>query len=591
MAEKSLETTISMTDKFSKTVVDFEKKLYGLLKPVDKINGSLEKLGKAFQFEDLGKSLGLLKKSSTDLFFNLHNTGKSFGYIKDVFKGVVSLLDKTTARGDSLAKTSKRLGFTVEELQKFEYVADLAGVSSENFTKGIKQLSRASVEAAGGQEELKKAFKSLGIGLKNKDGSLKSSQELLFSLADRFAETGKRELSSSEKIFAANKILGKSGVELITVLDQGSEAIKSQMDELVSLGIVKNEDAKKSEKYRDEVSKLKRAIDNLSFSVAGDLLGPMTESVVFLTNYMKKNKDSLVKSIMPFIQKIPEMTKVFTDALPGVIEAFKDVAATVSGVVDFVGVKWPILITVFSGVGIPLVLMIYSAVKSFLLLLNTIGRVAYFFKTAFSGSAKKASLSTETLSNKLNKTSVSAKRTESRFRSLLSSLKKVSLGFDKVGSSAKKASLNVSKSGNSAVMSSRKMAGALAAAWAVGDAFERLTDSEDERYKNKSGFDKALRVFADVIEDIPIFGNFVKGIENLSVDKVDFGDSGVDDLSSLMNLDESNLFKEAMTTKTINNNTRSSVDINLRGFPKETVVTKRGFDDPTLYGFSMAPAF
>lgn len=523
MAGQKLETTISMTDKFSKTTMVFEKKLYDLLKPVNNLNKSLDKLGKAFQFKDFGQSLNLLKKSSTDFFFNIRNIGESFGYLRYAIGGVFNLLDKVTAKGDDLAKLSERLGFSVEELQKFEYVADLAGVSSEGFAKGIKKLSETSYLAANGSKELRTAFRALGVSLKNKDGSFKSGQEMLLSLADRFAEKGKRELSASQKIFAAQKLLGKSGVDMITILNQGSAAIKEQMEELVALGIIDDEQAKKSALYRDEVGKLKRAIDYLSISVASDLFGPMTESVRYLTWYLKSNRETLVKSIQPFIDKIPEMVKVFTGALPGIIDAFMDVAGTVKTVVDYIGVKWPVLLTVFSGVGLPLVVMVYSAVKSMLLFANTIWRVAYFFKTAFSSSVKKASADTAGVNKKISETSVVAQKTGSRLSRLLNALRRTSAGYDKLGASAKKAKVGLDQSGNSAVMSSKKMAGALTAAWAAAEAFEKLTDKNDERYKNMSGLEKAGRVTLDVMEDIPIFGSILKGIENLSHDKVDFG--------------------------------------------------------------------
>lgn len=597
MAEQRLDTTISMTDKFSKTVADFEKKLYHTLKPVDKVNKSLERLGKAFQFKELGTSLNLLKQSSTDFFFNIRNIGQSFGYIKEAFVGVVHLLDKVTAKGDQLAKTSGRLGFTVEELQKFEYVADLAGVSSEQFTKGMKNLSDASYQAVSGQKEFRKAFYSLDIPLKKADGSLKSSQDLLLDLADRFAKTGEKELSVNQKIFAAQKLFGKSGVDLITVLNQGSAAIKEQMDELVDLGIIEEEDAKKSEAYRDSVSKLNRAIDHLSFTVAKDLFGPMTESVQYLTNYLKENRDVLVKTLDPFIKKIPEMTQVFIGALPGIIEAFEDVAGTVKWVVDFIGVKWPILLTVFSGVGIPLTLMIYSAVKSFLLLLNTVGRVAMFFKTAFTGSAKKASSAVSQTTQKasifrssLNRLKSAGASSVGVFKKLTSTLFRTGKSFDKVAVSAQKSSAVVTKSGNSAMFMSKKLMGALIALDAAGNVLEQITDKENERYKDVSGARKAGLAVVDFFKSIPVLGSFVGAAENLSVDKVDFGDMPRDWLSESMNLEDSDLFNAVSQSKTITTNNHSTIDVNFNGFPKNTEFKRHGYNDPS-FGYSMSPAF
>ena len=591
MAEQRLNTAISMTDKFSKTVVDFEKKLYHTLKPVNTLEKSLKRLGDAFALKDLGKSFSALKSSSTEFFFNIRNIGQSFGYVKDAFVGVVNLLDKVTAKGDQLAKTSERLGFTVEELQKFEYVADMAGVSSENFVKGMKKLSEASVEAAGGTEAQVKAFRALGISVKNADGSIKSSQELLLAMSDRFAETGARELTSAQKIFAAQKLLGKSGVDMITVLNQGSDAIRAQMDELASLGMIDKKQAEESAAYRYEVSKLNRAIDNLSIALASDLFGPMTESVKYLTEYLKSNRETLVKAIQPFINKIPEMAETFANALPGILDAFTSIASIAEWVVDKIGVKFPIMVGIFSGVFIPLAAMVISFGKVVKSVFGTAFRVVYFVTSRFSGAAKKATAATAATNKKLSETAVVSQKTESRMSRLLNALKRTSAGYDKLGASAKKAKVGLDQSGNSAVMSSKKMAGALTAAWAAAEAFEKLTNKEDERYKNMSGFDKFLRVTLDVGEDIPILGSIIKGVENLSYDKVDFGPSSGPDLSSGMgNLEDSDLFN-MVTEKRTDNYNHSTIDVNFNNVPKNTTIKRSGFEDPTMFGFSMSPAF
>ena len=591
MAGQKLETTISMTDKFSKTVIDFEKKLYHTLKPVNSLEKSLKKLGDAFALKDIGKNLSLLKNSSTEFFFNIRNIGQSFGYIKEAFVGVVNLLDKVTSKGDQLAKTSERLGFTVEELQKFEYVADLAGVSSENFVKGMKKLSEASVEAVGGTESQVKAFRALGISVKNADGSIKSSQELLLAMADRFAESGKRELSASQKIYAAQKLLGKSGADMITVLNQGSEAIKAQMDELVSLGIIDKKQAEESALYRDEVGKLNRAINHLSISVASDLFGPMTESVKYLTDYLKNNRETLVKTIQPFINKIPEMAETFTKALPEILDAFAKIAGGAKWVVDFVGIQFPVLAAAVSGVLIPLLAMIVSFCKVVKSVFSTAFRVGYFAVSRFSDGAKKATVSTAAANKKLSETVVVAKKTESRFSRLINALRRTSAGYDKLGASAKKAKVGLDQSGNSAVMSTKKMAGALTAAWAAAEAFEKLTDKDDERYKNLSGLGKVGRVTLDVMEDVPILGSILKGLENLSVDKVDFGSPSIPDLASGMgDLGDSELFNMATEKRTDNYN-HSTIDVNFNNVPKDTVIKRRGSVDPTMFGYSMSPAF
>lgn len=570
MAEQKLNTTISMTDKFSKTVSDFEKKLYHTLKPINSVEKSLKRLGNAFAFIDLSKNIGMLKDSSTELFFNIRNIGQSFGYIKDAFVGVVNLLDKVTAKGDELSKTAERLGFTVEELQKFEYVADLAGVSSENFTKGIKKLSEASVEAAGGQKEYVKAFKALGVSFKNADGSIKSSQELLLSLADRFAETGKRELSASQKIFAAQKLLGKSGVDLITVLNQGSDAIRGQMDELVKLGIIDTEQAQKSAAYRDEVGKLKRSIDGLSIALASDLFGPMTASVEYLTSFMISNRDVLKNSLQPFIDKIPKMTTTFTKALPGILEAFTAIASGVEWVVDKIGVKWPMIIAIFTGVGIPLIKVVASVIKVFVSLFSSMARIAIFAKGTFSGT-----------------------------------ISKLGKGFGFLGKATKMAVPGLKSFGFALKGAFGPLGWALLAIEEILPLIKKLTsawgDLKFDSWDNAiSSLKKIGGIFQEWLESLTLIGPIFKMIHGLSVNKVDFSaadsipdlTAGMQDVvKSSKNMDNSELYRASTSVKTINNNTRSAIDVNFNNVPKNVNISRRGFNDPTMFGFSMSPAY
>ena len=55
-------------------------------------------------------------------------------------------------------------------------------------------------------------------------------------------------------------------------------------------------------------------------------------------------------------------------------------------------------------------------------------------------------------------------------------------------------------------------------------------------------------------------------------------------------LDMSELFR-TVTAKSANNTVHSTIDVNFNNVPKDTAIVRRGFDDPSMYGFSMSPAF
>lgn len=566
-----LETLISVTDKASKPLLEFEKRVNDALKPVRNLQKALRSLDRVSGFKYGREAFNDLKESSTAFLFNIRNIGQSFDYVRKAAGKVVDVVDAISSKGDEIAKTSERLGLSVEELQKYRYVADLAGVSSEKFTVGIKKLSEVSVKAANGSEEQARAFKALGVSIRNSDGGLKSSQEILLSLSNRFSDTGKSALTSSEKIFAAQTLFGDSGSDLITVLNQGSDAIKKQMDELEKYGIMTDEETKKSALYRDSLTRLHAVVNGLVNSLSGKLLDPMIDSVGHLTKFLSDNKDVLSESLRPFIESIPEMTKVFEDALPGILSAFSDLTGAAKWFVDHFGVRIPVAISVAAGAGAPLIASLVALARMFKFPLKSLFTLVQLTRI---GVPKGFSLAKKSI-----------KGIGPSLKRLFLATKEVSYGFNLMGKSAMNSSYRIRSTGNSAMKTVGKLTSAFFAFEAASSAFEKLTDSEER----KKGFG---RIFLDVLEDIPVFGSVVKGIENLSVDKVEFDD--VSSIADVMNDDDvfdSDLFNMA-TTKTINKNVNNSIDVTFHN-ASGVDIKRRGpiFADSTMFGNNMVSAF
>lgn len=55
-------------------------------------------------------------------------------------------------------------------------------------------------------------------------------------------------------------------------------------------------------------------------------------------------------------------------------------------------------------------------------------------------------------------------------------------------------------------------------------------------------------------------------------------------------LGDSELFN-MVTEKRTDNYNHSTIDVNFNNVPKNTTIKRRGFDDPSMFGFSMSPAF
>lgn len=89
--------------------------------------------------------------------------------------------------GDQLDNMAQRTGVAVEELSRLQYAAKLSDTSTEALGKGLGNLSKLMVGAATGGAESGKLFERFGISLRNADGTMRSTTEVLYDLSDVFA--------------------------------------------------------------------------------------------------------------------------------------------------------------------------------------------------------------------------------------------------------------------------------------------------------------------------------------------------------------------------------------------------------------------
>lgn len=169
---------------------------------------------------------------------------------------------------DELSKTSQKIGIPVEELSKLKYAADLSGVSMEGMQTAVGKLSKNMVAASSGTGAMAEAFQSLGISVKNSDGSLRSSSVILTELSDKFASMP----DGAQKTALAMQLLGKSGADLIPMLNGGSDALGGLLNEAKMFGLeVSTETARMAEAVNDNFARVSYAISGLGVQLTATL--------------------------------------------------------------------------------------------------------------------------------------------------------------------------------------------------------------------------------------------------------------------------------------------------------------------------------
>lgn len=174
--------------------------------------------------------------------------------------GLASMVKSSLESADSLSKLSQRVGITVESLSTLIPAADLSGVSAEKFEGGLRKLATRMLEAATGSDEAARGFAAIGIAVKNQDGTLRATDQVLLDLADRF----KAMPDGAEKTALAVGLFGKSGADIIPFLNQGREGVGALTAELQALGVqIGGETAAQAEVFNDSLAKVRLAIASI----------------------------------------------------------------------------------------------------------------------------------------------------------------------------------------------------------------------------------------------------------------------------------------------------------------------------------------
>ncbi|MBI1396943.1 MAG: hypothetical protein GC151_13275 [Betaproteobacteria bacterium] len=226
------------------------------------------------------QSINKVNQSTSQMASRLEST---FGGLRTAFAGLTGILaggaltalfKNFTDAADGLAKLSQRTGVAVDSLSKLQYAASLSDVSNEQLADGFRKLAVNMQDAARGTGEARDAFRALGI---SQQQLLTLSPEKAFSLiADKLA--GMQD--GLTKTNLAVKIFGRSGAELIPLLNSGAAGLRSMGDEAEKLGIVISADtAKAAESFNDNLTRLQSSLRGFGYEIANAVLPSVSDFV------------------------------------------------------------------------------------------------------------------------------------------------------------------------------------------------------------------------------------------------------------------------------------------------------------------------
>jgi hypothetical protein len=262
-----------------------------------KIKASVDGLA---QITGLNKALGNTEKQA-------NQTGGALGRIKGAagglagalgglvpavgIAGLAALGKRSIDAADNLNDLSQRTGVGVESLSRFGRAAEDSGTSLDSVAKSMGRLAKGIVDPASQTSE---ALKSIGISSTDASGKIRSMDAVMLDIADRFQKLP----DGAEKTALAMQLFGKSGAELIPMLNGGREALSQYS------ATIDTEMAQAADKFND-------AINAIGASVAG----PFNQAIT---------------ALLPLITQMAE-------GIAGMAQAFSALPAPVQTVVGVIG--------------------------------------------------------------------------------------------------------------------------------------------------------------------------------------------------------------------------------------------------------------
>ena len=197
------------------------------------------------------------------------------------------MANKAAASGDRVDKLSQKVGMSRKGFQEWDYILSQNGMSIESLQGGMKKLNNTIDDAIGGSKTAVNAFGRIGISVDDLKGK---SPEQVFEMTVK-ALQGMPD--GAEKAALANELLGRSGSELMPLLNGSSKSVDELKAKAKELGIVLSDDSiDASVKFTDTLDSLKRSLGAV-----------VTKVGVAVMPIMQKAADWVIAN-MPTIQMV-----------------------------------------------------------------------------------------------------------------------------------------------------------------------------------------------------------------------------------------------------------------------------------------------
>jgi hypothetical protein len=168
-------------------------------------------------------------------------------------------IKKVADRADELAKTARIIDMPIEDLQKYQFVAEQSGLSTDEMTKSLEILDKQVGQAKAGTGLLITALKKTDPVLLRQLKTTKNTSQA-FNLVIKALKKIKDPMMKAE---LATGAFGRQGFKLINISKLSAKQLNKLKKEAEANGLITEKQAEAAEAFNDQLNSLKHTFQGI----------------------------------------------------------------------------------------------------------------------------------------------------------------------------------------------------------------------------------------------------------------------------------------------------------------------------------------
>jgi len=259
--------------------------------------------------ERSSRKFAAVTDSIQNKFFNLQNAAIGLAAAM-VIKSGFTMVEQMAERGDDIAKTASQIGITTKSLQELEFAAMRENVSAETLRGSLTKMNKAVGELQRGQGDLYSSLKKTDPVLLSQLQKVTKSEDAFLLLSEAVMKAP----NAMQKAAIATKAFGRSGQEMLKLLEIGPEGIRKLADEANKLGVVMDDKMiKQAAQFADASDNMKQAMFGAKLAIGSGLLPVFNDLVTKTTDYIVANRDLIAQKAEAIFDRVSSAIKFLAD--------------------------------------------------------------------------------------------------------------------------------------------------------------------------------------------------------------------------------------------------------------------------------------